>query len=218
MQAVLERVWTLADVFSGVECARIVRAVDDAAARRGGWDKDRHGRYPTTDMPVGEVSDVEPLIRERLFTRVLRPLAPHYLPLPLLPEHLEFRDLFFVKYSAAVAGAQRDLAMHTDGSIFSFNVLLNPPTAFEGGGTVFEATGRVVQPRAHGSALGHSGQVRHGGAPITAGERYLLVGFVGCKSGDSYEAQGAPLAAAEAFIKFGHGAWDRSAPAEAVEM
>lgn len=34
--------------------------------------------------------------------------------------------------------------MHTDGSIFSFNLLLNEPTDFDGGGTFFEATGQTV--------------------------------------------------------------------------
>ena len=34
-------------------------------------------------------------------------------------------------------------------------------------------------PERRGDAVGHSGQVRHGGVPITRGERYLLVGFIG---------------------------------------
>ena len=149
-----------------------------------------------------------------LFRRVLRPLAPiYFLPgLPsghaFLPEHLELRDCFFVKYSAA-AGGQRSLVLHTDGSIFSFNILLSDPNGgFEGGGTFFEPSGVTVRP-ARGCALGHSGQVRHCGVEITRGDRYLLVGFVGCRE-RPYELQQAELAAHDAYLKFGEGAWDRS--------
>ena len=218
---VRESVWSIEGVFSEAECERICCAVDAAAARRGGWDRDRHGRYPTTDMPVSEAADVEAMVRSRLFARVLRPLAPKYIDAAAddagaeaaawLPEHLEFRDLFYVKYSSDV-GEQRDLAIHTDGSIFSFNVLLNSPSAFEGGGTLFEPTQLVARPTQRGNAVGHSGQVRHGARPITRGERYLIVGFVGCKSGATYEPseRGVRHAAAEAYSKFGRGAWDRA--------
>eukprot|EP00808_Paulinella_micropora_P028944 g73836.t1 len=85
-------------------------------------------------------------------------------------------DLFFVKYSAQ-KGAQRDLGIHVDGSPLSFNLLLNLPVEFEGGGTYFEATGEVVT-NTQGSVLCHSGLARHGGWAINSGERYLLVGFL----------------------------------------
>ena len=53
---------------------------------------------------------------------------------PLRPAPLSRR------YSAAT-GEQRALSMHTDGSIFSFNLLLNSPDDFDGGGTFFEDGG-----------------------------------------------------------------------------
>ena len=86
-----ERVWQLESVFTAEECVKIRTAVDRAAQRRGGWDRDRHGTYPTTDLPLSEVHDVEPLIRRTLFSRVLRPLMAHYLPDGYLPEHLIFQ-------------------------------------------------------------------------------------------------------------------------------
>ena len=128
------------------------------------------------------------------------------LPHTFLPEHLELRDCFYVRYSAA-EGEQRGLELHTDGSIFSFNVLLSDPAAFEGGGTSFEPSGLIAIP-GRGAAVGHSGQVRHGGAAITRGERYLLVGFVGCVA-SPYMAHAADAAARDAFCRFGDGAWDR---------
>ena len=106
-------------------------------------------------------------------------------------------------------GLQRELRVHTDGSTFSFNVLLNAPTDFVGGGTRFEPTGLVVRPP-RGGAVGHSGQVRHSADAITHGERYLLVGFVGCAT-QTYEGRPEAEVVADAFAKFGDAAWDRSA-------
>ena len=210
----LENVWLLPDALSGDECDTVLGAVEEAARRRGGWDKDRHGQYPTTDMPLGDVPEIEPLLREAIFRNVLRPLAHRYLPPPFLPEHLEWRDAFFVKYDAA-PGQQRQLHMHTDGSIFSFNLLLNHPDDFDGGGTFFEPTGQTVRPP-RGTAVGHSGQVRHSGVAITRGKRYLFVGFIGCAQ-HAFPMRGAgwqAAAAREAFLKFGKGAWERGAHAE----
>ena len=76
------------------------------------------------------------------------------------------------------AGQQRALETHTDGSIFSFNVALSDPAAFDGGGTWFEPLDVTVRPP-RCAAIGHSGQLRHAGVEITRGERYILVGFVG---------------------------------------
>lgn len=61
-----------------------------------------------------------------------------------------------------------------------------------------------------GSALVHSGDLRHGGVDITSGERILLVGFVGVDA-QPYSARAAGAAAYEGFCKFGNAAWDRTA-------
>jgi predicted 2-oxoglutarate/Fe(II)-dependent dioxygenase YbiX len=100
----------------------------------------------------------------------------------------ECRDIFIVKYQAPLqdhdqqqtgpqAARQSGLALHTDGSIISFNVLLSEPVDFDGGGTFFSHLGRVVAPD-QGEAVVHDGKKQHAGVPITRGVRYLLVGFV----------------------------------------
>ena len=207
------------NVLTPDECARVLDAVCEAAARRGGWGS-RHHKHPTADLGVGAVPDVELLLRDALFARLLRPLCSNYFCAPFLPEHLRFNDLFFVRYSADAADdAPTSLPLHTDGSVFSFNVLLNSPADFEGGGTCF-ADGSTLSPPSEGGAVVHSGQVRHGGAPITRGERYLLVGFVGTEQAP-YSARLARWAAVSAFGKFGHAAWKRpsgeDAPHDAPE-
>lgn len=78
------------------------------------------------------------------------------------------RDLFFVKYEVDGNGAQADLPLHQDGSLVSFNILLNPATEFEGGGTFFEATATTYLIE-QGDALFHCGGLRHAAAAITSG-------------------------------------------------
>lgn len=199
--------FVVSDVLTPDECARVLDAVSEAATRRGGWGS-RHHKHPTADLGVGAVPEVEQLLRNALFTRLLRPLCTEFFCAPFLPEHLRFNDLFFVRYSADTADdAPTSLPLHTDGSVFSFNVLLNSPADFEGGGTCF-ADGSTLSPPSEGGAVAHSGQVRHGGAPITRGARYLLVGFVGAEQ-TPYSARLARWAAVSAFGKFGDAAWER---------
>ena len=76
------------------------------------------------------------------------------------------------------AGSDRDhpgLETHVDGSEYSFSLPLND--GFGGGGTFFEYLGSSVRPRV-GEALVHPGDLRHGGAPVVRGVRYVLVGFL----------------------------------------
>lgn len=210
-------------VFDAEQCAMIKHSLLEAANRRG-WDSGRHAKYPTTDIPLHEVAaDVEHLIRTTIYTKVLRPLASTYFGATMLPEHLCYRDIFFVRYhipqsrggdddvdGAASAPSQSSLGMHTDGSTFSFNVALSTPDVdFGGGGTVFEHDGLVVRPGL-GGAVAHGGQVRHGGLAITSGERLLLVGFVGAEpAAKTYSSKLARWAAYHAYIKFGEAAWRR---------
>lgn len=188
-------------VLSAVQAAAASRAGGGAVRRVGvedadGWTTGRHAAYATTDLPCSAVPEVNRWVRASLRARVLPRLARRHGWLPRdaaqtaaladadaegPPDaadaaRLAYRDLFFVQYSAA-PGRQRGLAMHRDGSVISFNVLLNSPLDFEGGGTYVEEDGRSYQI-GQGECFVHSGKLRHGGAPITRGERYVLVGFV----------------------------------------
>ena len=57
------RVWQMCDVFSAAECEQLVLAVEAAASRRG-WDRLRHSRFHTTDLPLACVpaSELWPLV------------------------------------------------------------------------------------------------------------------------------------------------------------
>ena len=203
-----DAVWVVPNVLTADECMSVRRAVDEAAAARGGWQS-RHRRFPTMDLPLSAALSLEPMLREVIFQRIIRALATFYCGEAFLPEHLEVRECFFVKYSAE-AGGQRALPMHTDGSLFSFNILLNDPlTDFDGGGTTFASTDWTVRVPM-GAAVVHGGDSFHAGYPIVRGERYLLVGFVQETREQAYVVAESVAAASAAFLKFGHAAWERS--------
>ena len=206
-----DAVWIVRGVLPPETCTLIRNAFDEAAFQRGGWDVDRHRKYPTTDLPLSVVpAAVEAQIREVVFSRIIEPMASFYCGKPSLPEHLEVRDFFCVKYSAS-SGEQRELQRHADASLFSFNLLLSDPQLdFEGGGTFFENNGWTVRPGEIGTAVVHGGEVFHGGYPIHDGERYILVGFVEMMRGHAYCVSESEAAAADAFEKFGHAAWTRN--------
>jgi len=199
----LLQVYTLQAVWSIEESQRILADVQEAAAARrsiataaglaapaavaregietgdddGGWTTTRHAAYATTDLPCSSITSVDAWVRSNLRRTVLPELARRHGWLALGEadgSRLAFRDLFFVRYSAA---GQPGLALHRDGSVISFNILLNSPSEFDGGGTFIEADGCAYQI-GQGDCFVHSGKLRHGGHPITRGERYVLVGFV----------------------------------------
>jgi len=212
------------NVLTPEQCDAILAATSLRAAARGGWDSKRHPHHPTTDMRCAEACAdapaVEQMVRAAVFKRICEPLASRWAGERFLAEHLTFRDLFFVRYSAN-EGEQRGLSMHRDGSAFSFNVLLSDPSDFDGGGISFSIKGwpkghgkTVTIPR--GAALVHSGSLLHGGRDITRGTREILVGFMDMpkertEPPSAGELQKACAAAArETFHKFGSGAWSRA--------
>eukprot|EP00930_Biecheleria_cincta_P076345 TRINITY_DN63558_c0_g1_i1.p1 TRINITY_DN63558_c0_g1~~TRINITY_DN63558_c0_g1_i1.p1 ORF type:complete len:383 (+),score=86.81 TRINITY_DN63558_c0_g1_i1:153-1151(+) len=197
--AQLRQVYTLERVWSSEECSNVLDAVKAAAAANAassaatgtqglsdGWTTERHTAYATTDLPCSCVPAIDSWVRASLRSRVLPKLAERHGWLPAdvdtaaSSEHtasrLAYRDLFFVRYSAA-AGGQNGLALHRDGSIISFNILLNDPSEFEGGGTFVEADNQAYLI-GQGDCFVHSGKLRHGGNPVTRGQRFVLVAFI----------------------------------------
>lgn len=173
-------------VFTPAECARLVEAAERAATVRGGWHTDRHAEHPTTDMPLAELeTGAATFARDRLDAAVIAPAAASR---GFRTDHLYCRDRFIIKYScphdcvdstsSSDNPAHRTgLGLHIDGSIISFNVLLNSPAEFAGGGTFFKHLNTVVHLD-QGEAVVHDGKQTHAGVPITSGCRYIMVGFV----------------------------------------
>ena len=148
------------------------QAAMEAAESTGLWSTGRHHLYPTTDqiavdLPLG----MGEACRE-LATGVILPAIAAAFDTPL--SNLYFKDMFLAKYEPT---GQPGLGKHTDGSAYSFNMLLSTPDSdFQGGGTWVEPVGLVTPSQ--GEVLLHRGFLLHEGCPVTKGTRYVLVGFV----------------------------------------
>jgi hypothetical protein len=156
--------------WSAATCATTIAAAESYAQ----WQTGRHHLYPTTDMSAADLPDGKGEATLRLAQEVILPALAAAFGTPVTGLH--FKDMFLAKYTPT---GQPGLGNHTDGSAYSFNMLLSDPmTDFIGGGTRFAApVDGVVSPR-RGEVLLHKGSLLHAGCPVTQGSRYVLVGFV----------------------------------------
>ena len=70
--------------------------------------------------------------------------------------------------------------LHHDRCDITSNLALSRSDTYVGGGTTIAAIGQVVRLEL-GEVLLHPGSMVHGGNPITAGTRYLMVTFADLK-------------------------------------
>ncbi|ROV88145.1 hypothetical protein VMCG_10419 [Cytospora schulzeri] len=193
------------NVFSVEECELVIGAVVDYAQRQGGLQTGRHESFATTDVPVSDLSiavptaaenaDMEPKaetvgskVQEWVLQRVLSRIAS---ATGFRPEDLGLKDLFVVCYCRSgslgeedestmrydIPSKQASLAIHTDGCLMSFSLLLNHHQSFRGGGTYFKARGETFHLE-QGGLLMHDAGLEHAGAEVIRGQRIMLVGFV----------------------------------------
>ena len=169
-------------VFSADECNRIVQEAEDVAAKMD-WTRNRHGNFPTTDLPLVELPQTLEFLKTALVQRIYPLLTAQFGQ--FLPDATKLRvaDGFIVKYDAA--GGQTELKPHRDGSVLSFNIALNPASEFEGGGTWFHSLNDAVKID-QGEMVSHASALLHGGHGITQGKRYILVAFVIVEGYDSW--------------------------------
>lgn len=180
----------LAGVLAADECELVLAAVVDYVGRRGGLRTERHKRFATTDVPVSDLSLALPppmAARPRgtgqtvgeavlgwVTDRVLGPMAR---ATGFRPRDLGLKDLFVVCYCGQeeqqqqppagqgvalypIPSKQASLAIHSDGCLLSFSLLLNSHHAFEGGGTYFKATGETFRVEQGGLLMHDAGLER----------------------------------------------------------
>ena len=169
-------------VLSSSECRAIVQEAEETATRMG-WTTNRHGNFPTTDIPLAELPNTLRFLRLALEERIYPMLAEQFKEFLPDPSKLRVADGFVVKYDAE--GGQTELKPHRDGSVLSFNIALNPASEFEGGGTWFASLDRAVRID-EGEIVSHASGLLHGGHGISSGRRYILVGFVILEGYDSW--------------------------------
>lgn len=144
-----------------------------AAEQHASWQSGRHHLYPTTDVPAADLPNGMGETALALAQQTLLPAIAASFDVDVASLH--FKDMFVAKYTP---DGQPGLGSHTDGSAFSFNVLLSAQSRFEGGGTQLDALGDTPVQLNQGECLIHRGSNRHRGCPVLAGSRYIMVGFV----------------------------------------
>jgi hypothetical protein len=157
-------------IFTHDICKWIINESENYAHSSGGWTKNRHNNYPTTDLPIDNIKSIFPFMIETFRTISIKIKNSYNLSDDI---KINFVDVFVVKYKF---NEQNYLEIHKDGSFLSFNILLSNPNDFDGGGTYFD-DGLIMKPD-QGDLIIHSSKIKHSGLPITKGTRYLLVGFI----------------------------------------
>ena len=160
------------------QCKYVIDCAEKYATENNGWTTNRHGSYPTTDLPVKCITQLKELTNS-LSEKIIAKIKKFY---QLTEINIDFfiDDIFIVKYEFdALRDIQRGLDLHADGSLLSFQILLNDNSEFQGGGTFF-SDGLIHYPNC-GDLCFHYSRIKHAGIPITKGKRYLLVGFLGYK-------------------------------------
>jgi len=181
----MNRVFVVSKLWNEQQCASMLASVSRFGDQNG-WSSLRHRSYSTMDIPTHSVGaeldeNVRKILSEELYPQIIDKyrLNERFEVNVDEGERVEIgaRDLFFVKYDSQ---KQRELKLHRDGVLVSFNILLNVHSEFEGGGTYFQHLDEVMSIE-RGDCVMHSGRVLHAGHPITSGERYILVGFLDAK-------------------------------------
>lgn len=169
-------------IFNQDECQYMIHEAEYIASQRD-WTRNRHGNFPTTDLPLIELPYTLEFLKIALIER-LYPLLTQQFGI-YLPDASKLRvvDGFIVKYDAN--GGQTELKPHRDGSVLSFNIALNPSYEYTGGGTWFHSLNKAITIE-QGHVVSHASGLLHGGHGITSGKRYILVAFVILEGYDSW--------------------------------
>ena len=162
--------YTYPSIYSKDVCQWFIHESEAYASKNGGWCEYRHKSYPTVDLPIKDISTIF-----HYFVFSLQSILSTVKKAYDIPDgyYMNIIDAFIIKYKS---NQQNELEFHTDGSIVSFNILLNNENDFEGGGTYFSDNLQVASHQ--GDLMIHCGKIKHAGGKITKGTRYLLVCFV----------------------------------------
>lgn len=159
------------------ECASAISIAEAFVATQGGWSTVRHYAVPTTDLNMHEVPALHTWFLELMQDRLALLLAAQFGQSELgeRGSRLRVGDAFLVKYRAE--GGTKHIPVHRDYSTHSLTIALNPSTDYAGGGTYFCELGGTLRPEM-GHVVSFSGDLVHGGDPITHGTRYIVAAFL----------------------------------------
>lgn len=156
-----------------------------------GWFTDRHLFHPTTDLGI-EMLHNETIKNEvnAELQKLIKQAANIY---SMRENRITASDVFVVKYSCNTSDGQKELGEHVDGSEITFNIQLNCPTEYTGGGTLlgdpFGNDNNAIRLD-QGRMLCHAGRQKHSGIRINSGVRYILVAFLSISETENAEPCG----------------------------
>ena len=166
---------TIKPLISAAECASMIA---DAEAHASWHTAGRSAHYASragASVSILDLPDALALVNSKLLPALLPALGDAF-PTGMLNADIRLQEARLVKYNATAG--QTELGMHRDGPVVTATVALNAPQEYEGGGTLIEALAAAAFRVERGCAVLHPGSVRHGGAELTSGVRYILVCFL----------------------------------------
>ena len=139
------------------------------------WTVDRHESYPTTDMVLGTIGLGDTY--QKVLKKYIWPLSYKLFKLEGNSWLNMSSENFIARYHPY---AQYHLSLHHDASQITTVVTLNED--FEVGGTYFPNQNSKLKGK-KGDISIHPGQITHwhGGLPVEAGQRYIIVSFCSVK-------------------------------------
>lgn len=174
----------VAHVLSVEECELIIAAVVDYVEKQGGLQTDRHEKFATTDAPVSSLSlpvsrdagDAGKTVGDAVYEWVVERVLGHVAESTgFRAQDIGLKDLFVVCYHGKqpkadqkvypIPSKQASLAIHSDGCLLSFSLLLNHEDAFNGGGTFFKGTGQTFHVEQGGLLMHDAGLERESSSP-----------------------------------------------------
>ena len=180
---------TSGPIFSTEECQAIISEAEENTEVQWQAHEQYYKEYKIT-RNVNEMPKTKEFFGRACIERIfplLQKMYPSVCP-QTADGHRDFR-VFSAKVLRYDSSRGDDyLGTHHDGSLLTFLVGLNDIEEYEGGGTYFEAIGKAIRYGA-GHLCCHPGIVRHGGAKVTSGTRYVLAAWIDVHGVKEYDRQ-----------------------------
>jgi hypothetical protein len=158
------------NVYNKIVCNWIINECEKYSNQNNGWTTNRHQNYPTTDLPICRIENINSYIKSTYKT-IFNYIKESYCLDGL--NIYNICDSFVVKYKH---DNQNFLEWHRDASTISINILLNNNLDFTGGGIKFKDNIRMIPNQ--GDMIIHNSKSIHCGCKIYSGVRYVLVLFI----------------------------------------
>lgn len=171
-------------IFSAEDCSAIIQEAEDHRTWQGAERLASYATNASVFCPVRELPRAARWLDQQLENVIYPAIAQAFPYDDLNMHHLRCSAASIVKYNATAG--QNSLGVHRDGPLIAATIPLNGLGEYDGGGTYIEAlhsspsSGHYegVIRRDTGHLILHPATLRHGGAPITRGLRYILVCWV----------------------------------------